>query len=83
MVQPVDSSKPSGDDTSKELVEAVEGDYLTLTDFCRFMKVGYRTGLAWIKTGKIKVVMVGGRYRIYESEIKRFLTEGNADRRGQ
>jgi len=54
----------------------LEENWVTLTDLCRSQKVGYRTGLAWIKSKKLRAVMVGGRWRIYESELRRFLLVG-------
>ena len=72
----MDSSANGGGDDPADLEE----DWVTLSDLCKSQGVGYRTGLAWIRKGWVKSVMVGGRHRIYASEVRRFLTEGNAKR---
>ena len=37
----------------------------------------HETALKYIQSGKIKAIPVGGSYRIYESELRRFLKYGN------
>lgn len=59
--------------------QALTENWVTLGDLARLQRVTYRTALSWIKTGKVKAIKVGGQYRVYESEILRFIREGNRE----
>ena len=58
--------------------------YVTLRQAAIIVGVSYQTMLRYIKPepgqdkAKIQTVRVGGQHRIYEEELRRFLTEGNA-----
>ncbi len=41
--------------------------------------VSYPTALAMRKRGEVIAIKVGGVWRVYVSEVRRFMTEGNAN----
>ncbi len=59
------------------LQELLKRNWATMRQFADICRVQYRTALRWQKTGHIRPVKVGGQWRIYEDEIRRFLTEGS------
>lgn len=66
------------------LEELTGRNYVTLRQFCTLVGRTYQTGLRWVKPdkdGKVKVkaVHVGGGWRIYEEELRRFLDHGNRE----
>lgn len=52
-------------------------NWCTIDQLAKILEREYRTVLRYIKDGKIAAVKVGGTWRIYEDELRRFLTEGN------
>ncbi len=48
-------------------------NWVTLPDFAKSQNVTYRTALKWITTGQLEAVMVGGRWRVYEAGMRKFL----------
>lgn len=70
----------SGTDEDSQLhdYKAVGGkSYVTLNQLSGILGVTYRTARRYVDAGKIQGVKVGGQYRIYEEEIRRFLESGN------
>ena len=68
-----------------DLERLVGRNYVTVKQAAQLLGRAYRTVRAWIhvdpkdpdKPPKLKAIRVGGEYRIYEDELKRFLQEGN------
>lgn len=58
-------------------------NYVTLGRFCDLLGVTYQTGLRYVKRDYVKAVRVGGFWRIYEDELRRFLESGNAGMQDQ
>lgn len=59
--------------------------YCELRQACALIGISYQVGLKYIKpdpeTGqapRLRAVRVGGRWRVYEDELRRFLTFGNS-----
>lgn len=46
---------------------------MTLKQLTNSQEVSYHTGLRWIREGKLRAVKVGGTWRVYEDELRRFL----------
>lgn len=79
----------SANDDAQTLAALTSKNYVTLRTLSTVLGVTYRTALRYIKptvdaeTGneiapaKIKAVRVGGTYRIYGDELRRFLEQGN------
>lgn len=61
------------------LRQLVGRNWITLKQLGRLVGVTYQSILRWKKQGKFKTVKVGGSFRIYEEELRRFLQEGNLD----
>lgn len=66
------------------LQEVTGRNYVTLRQFCTLVGISYQTGLRWVKPDKsdkvkVKAIHVGGGWRIYEEELRRFLDHGNRD----
>lgn len=78
--------KPSVDDTLPDLQTLVGRNWVTWEQCATIIGVSYRTIRNWCLPGKdgsppkLETVKVGGHYRIYEDELRRFLTEGNRGR---
>lgn len=60
--------------------------WLSLIDFTKYLKeehpnntVSYPTAINMVKEGKLRVIVVGNTYRVYQTEISRYLREGNFD----
>jgi excisionase family DNA binding protein len=70
------SSQPKGTEDSEEDEFHVEG-YLTLRKFSHLVELSYQAALNLVRKKAVLAVRVGGQYRIYESEVRRFLREGN------
>jgi len=51
--------------------------YVSLNGFAKIAGVSYPTALKMRDRGDVRVVKVGGVYRIYAEEVRRFLKEGN------
>lgn len=58
------------------MTEQIEG-WVGLERLAIIIEKSYPTTRKLVKSGKIKGVRVGGQYRIYESEVNRFLKYGN------
>jgi excisionase family DNA binding protein len=74
----VDSSPKApaeGNDSASNRIGS-EG-YVTLKTFASIVDVTYPTALGMVKSKRVLAVQVGGRWRIFESEVNRFLREGN------
>jgi excisionase family DNA binding protein len=67
--------RPSLD--SKSLEELLSRQYVTLNELATILNVEYRTARKYVRTNKLKAIKCGGQYRIYEEELRRFLTYGN------
>jgi excisionase family DNA binding protein len=51
--------------------------WVTLKKMAILIEKDYRTTRKLIVDGKIRAIRVGGTFRIYESEVRRFLQQGN------
>jgi excisionase family DNA binding protein len=59
------------------LESLVGKNYVTLGQLRDILGVTYQTVLRYVKEEKVRAVKVGGGWRIYEDELRRFLTSGN------
>lgn len=79
------SSKPQL--TEKDLPplqELVGRGWVTIEQMATIVDKSYRTVRAWVVADPPKVAStkVGGQYRIYEAELRRFLEHGNLPTQG-
>ena len=51
--------------------------WVSLRQMARLAGLHYLTILDARRMGRLRAIKVGGRFRVYEDEIIRFLTEGN------
>ncbi len=51
--------------------------WVSLNQFAKIIGVSYPTALNMRDEGQMRYVLVGGTYRIYADEVKRFLQNGN------
>lgn len=70
----------SSADNTPPLEDLINRNWVTLSQLCKSQSVTYFTGLRWIREKKLNAVKIGGSWRIYEDELRRFLTEGSAKR---
>ena len=70
----MEPSPPNDGGTSQQ--EGSE-NWTNLRNFAALVGKSYITALKLAKSGKVKAIKVGGTYRIYESEVRRFLRHGN------
>lgn len=63
-----------------DLVEVTGRKWITLRKFSQLVGKSYPTCLKMARATpqKVRAIKVGGTYRVYEEEVKRFLLEGNA-----
>ncbi len=74
----MDSSRPNTPGTSDEGGLSQVENYVTGTKkLSAIIGKTQQTTLKLIQAGKLKAVIIGGTYRVYESELRRFLTQGN------
>jgi excisionase family DNA binding protein len=59
------------------LHELVGKNYVTLRQLKDLLGVTYQTVLRYVREEKVRAVKVGGSWRIYEDELRRFLSSGN------
>lgn len=59
------------------LHELVGRNWITFKQMARLIGVTYQTIIRYKRTGKFRPVRIGGRWRVYEEELRRFLSEGN------
>jgi len=59
------------------LKDLVGRNWVTLRQLSGLLGVTYQTVLRYVKEEKIRAVKIGGSWRIYEEELRRFLEEGN------
>jgi len=64
--------------TLPPLQELVKRNWVTLKQLAKILDVTYQTVLRYKAEGKIKAVQIGGGWRVYEGELRRFLAEGNS-----
>ncbi len=62
-----------------ELQTVANRKYLTLGQLGNVLGVTYQTVRRYVVDGKLRAVKVGGSYRVYEDEIRRFLDMGNLE----
>lgn len=62
--------------------------YLSLNKFVKYLKefhpeasISYPTALKLVGEGKLKATMLGSHYRVSETEAKRWILEGNWERK--
>lgn len=53
------------------------GGWVTLKKMAILIEKDYRTTRKLVVEGKIRAIRVGGTFRIYEEEVRRFLQQGN------
>ena len=65
---------------SPDLKSLTGRNWISLRKFGELIGKSYPTVLkmATHEPVKVKAIKIGGQYRIYEEEVRRFLTEGNA-----
>lgn len=64
--------------TKADVIARLAGrPWITLPMMAKLCGLHYQTIIQHAKSGKLGAIRVGGRYRVYEDEIIRFLTEGN------
>ena len=63
--------------TSKELAALALQGWVSLNQFAKIVGISYPTASKLIKENKLDAIPVGGINRIYATEVKRFLREGN------
>ena len=64
----------------EELAKLVSRGWVSLRQFSNIAGVSYITACHMRDRGDIVVIPVGGIYRVYSDEVKRFLKEGNLKR---
>lgn len=85
MAEPSSAHKAS--DKLPDLQTLVGRNWVSLGQACDLIEISYQTGMRYIRPGKdklgketppkLKAVRVGGTWRIYEEELRRFLDAGN------
>lgn len=70
---------PEGSQALSQLDEIVGKKYVTLRQLASLLGVTYQTVLRYVREDKLHAVRVGGRYRVYEDELRRFLETGNSE----
>jgi hypothetical protein len=82
------SSRPNkASDKLPDLQTLVGRNWVSLEQASKLLEVSYQTALKLIKPGKdklghetparLKAIRVGGTWRIYEEELRRYLDSGN------
>ncbi len=61
----------------EELAKLASRGWVSLRQFSHIAGVSYITACKMRDRGNITVIQVGGIYRVYVDEVKRFLKEGN------
>lgn len=69
---------PRNDQGEESLARIASKGWVSLRQVAALTGRTYQTVLKWKKSGKIKAVQVGGTWRVYDDELKRFLAYGNA-----
>ena len=54
-----------------------EDKILTMPQVATLLQVTYETARGWAKTGKIPARKLGRVWRVLESDLKRFIADGN------
>ncbi len=49
----------------------------TIKELAETLGVHYITALNYVRRGRLKAIKIGGQWRVLESELERFMTEGN------
>ena len=57
--------------TKKETLEAIK--LFTLEELVSVLGVTHRTLLTYVNTGKLKAVKVGGKWKVSEANLNRFI----------
>lgn len=65
------------DGAVRTLGELKGRNWVSLKQFAIVAEMSYQVCLKLVWSGKIRAIKVGGTYRIYEEEVRRFLREGN------
>lgn len=52
--------------------------WVSLRQFAKIIDISYPTAMRMKDSGKVSTIRVGGIHRVYSTEVKRFLEEGNA-----
>lgn len=62
--------------------------YLSLNQFVKYLKsdhpgasICYPTALKLVRDGKLRATMIGSHYRVTEAEARRWVAEGNWERK--
>lgn len=58
-----------------ELVTAFSLGFLTVSEVARFMRVSNMTVYRMIRSGELKAIKVGSRYRLRESDVLEYLDD--------
>jgi hypothetical protein len=72
---------PDQEEETSDLTDLTGKNWMKLRKVAELIGKSYQSVLKMKDADppKIKVIKVGGQYRIYEEEVRRFLREGNAN----
>lgn len=76
----LESLKPGQIENLPPLQDLVGRNWITLRQLTNLLGVSYQTALRYVSDHKIGAVKIGGGWRIYEEELRRFLADGNLTR---
>lgn len=65
-------------DPAKDIAKLATRGWTSLNGFAKIIGVTYPTALAMRNRGQVNCVQVGGVFRVYDDEVKRFLHQGNS-----
>jgi excisionase family DNA binding protein len=71
------SEASAEDDEETPLDDSTDRKWVDLRELARLVGVSYQTALRYKKDGRFQAIEVGGRWRVYKTELERFLREGN------
>lgn len=71
------SSNTPPDGAIRRFGEIIGRNWVSLRQFAVVAEKSYPVCLKLVKAGQVRAIKVGGTYRIYEDEVRRFLREGN------
>ncbi len=71
--------KPLPGNTTSGIEHLRQRGWVSLNQFAKLIGVSYPTALKMREKGQVVAIHVGSTWRIYTSEVRRFMTEGNAD----
>ena len=67
----------NGSTALPDLQELIGRNWITIGQLSQLVGVQYRTARKYVKQKRIHATKIGGGYRIYETDLRRFLEYGN------